>query len=187
MYYIYRITNIVNGLFYIGRSQNPEKRLKQHKNENSVLGQAIRQFGLLHFTLDIIDQTEDWEEAHELERHYIETTGAIELGYNQIVGSAGFNEYTDETRRKMGDVHRGLPLSEETKRKISLAHRGSTHSEETKRKIRKNHKGMEGRTHSEETKRKLREANLGKKHSAEAKAKMRISALRRGKRQKKAS
>ena len=78
--------------------------------------------------------------------------------------------FSDETKQKMSEVHKGRKASEETKQKISEALKeknageknpmfGKHHSEESKQKMSEAHKNM-----SEETKRKISEAKKGKKH-----------------------
>lgn len=74
----------------------------------------------------------------------------------------------------------GKHHSEETKRKIGKVHRGSYHSEETRRKIseankewyRNNKHPWQGRHHSEETKKKISESHIGKRHSEKTRKKM---------------
>jgi hypothetical protein len=68
-----------------------------------------------------------------------------------------------------GDGISGYVFSEETKKKLSEAHKGKTHSEESKRKMSEVNKG---KTLSEEHKRKISEAKKGKTFSEESKRKM---------------
>ena len=78
--------------------------------------------------------------------------------------------FSDETKQKMSEAHKGRKASEETKQKISEALKeknagennpmfGKHHSEESKQKMSEAHKNM-----SEETKQKISEAKKGKKH-----------------------
>lgn len=70
--------------------------------------------------------------------------------------------HTDETKRKLSEVHKGKPLSGEHKRKLlalNASRKGKPLSEEHKRKISEAHKGKKGHKLSEETKRKIGEAN----------------------------
>ena len=78
--------------------------------------------------------------------------------------------HSEETKRKIGEVHKGKTLSDETKRKISEAkkgtpppNKGKKMSLEQKQKISESMKGKsKGKTLSDETKRKIGEANKGK-------------------------
>lgn len=61
--YIYKITNRINGLVYIGQSKDPNKRWKQHciessnekRRKNSRLHEAIHKYGVFNFSLEIIE------------------------------------------------------------------------------------------------------------------------------------
>lgn len=63
--------------------------------------------------------------------------------------------FTEETRRKMSESHKGHTVSEETRCKISEANKGRTFSEESRIKMSESRKG---RTFSEESRRKMSEA-----------------------------
>jgi group I intron endonuclease len=88
---------------------------------------------------------------------------------------------TEETRKKIGEAHKGNKncvgriLSIETKNKISQSHIGKVISEETKQKLRE---ANTGKKRSEETKHKLSIAKIGNKstlgqhHTEEYKKKM---------------
>ena len=100
----------------------------------------------------------------------------IEVGYNLTDSS---QNYSLETREKMGRYNRGRKLSEEERKKRGDINRGKKLSEETRRKISENHADvsgeknpMWGRHRTEEVKEKLREAHLGKVHSDEVRKKI---------------
>jgi predicted GIY-YIG superfamily endonuclease len=49
--YVYQITNKLNGKIYVGQTKfSVEKRFKQHAKANSVIGCAIRKYGIENFT-----------------------------------------------------------------------------------------------------------------------------------------
>lgn len=94
---------------------------------------------------------------------------------------------TKETRKKIGLKKRGQKHTYETKRKISKSKQGQIHTKETKKKISNT---LSGRKLSDEHIKKLSKANkgernpafgskywLGKKHTLEAKEKMRKAKL----------
>ena len=60
-------------------------------------------------------------------------------------------------------ANQGRPLSEETKRKIGEVHKGKVVSEETRKKLSEAHKGKKRRPFTDETKRKMSEAKKGRK------------------------
>jgi hypothetical protein len=113
------------------------------------------------------------EEAFRHEIYMIAVLGRIDLGtgilHNRTDGGEGVSGavISEETRRKLSEVHKGKTFSEEHKRKISEMNKGKTFSEEHKRKISESKKGS---TTSEETKRKMSEAH--KNPSEETKRKM---------------
>lgn len=76
---------------------------------------------------------------------------------------------SEETRQKIGDSKRGIPLTEEHKEKL----RNFKHSEESKAKMRESSKNRPPMT--EETKQKISIGNKGKTMSEEAKQKISIA------------
>ena len=77
--------------------------------------------------------------------------------------------HSAESKKKMSDAKKGKHLSEEIKKKLSEAHKGKPKSEETKKKIAE---AKKGKPRSEETKNKLSEANKGKHLSEETRKKI---------------
>ena len=99
MAYIYQITNDVNGKIYIGKTEfSIEKRFKEHcrdafreKNERRPLYTAMRKYGLEHFHIELIEETEHPEER---EVFWIEQKGSFKNGYNATLGGDG-KKYID--------------------------------------------------------------------------------------------
>jgi group I intron endonuclease len=98
--YIYKITNIKNKKFYIGKSKNVEKRWKQHLSlvgkKRHPLYDAIKSYGVENFKLDIIDCNEEIM-IDELEKKWILETNAIKLGYNITDGGTGGDTFTNKS------------------------------------------------------------------------------------------
>jgi len=67
--------------------------------------------------------------------------------------------HSEETKRKLSEVHKGKKLSAETRRKISEAGKGRKFSEEHKRRISGSRKGI---VFSKETLKKMSEVKMGK-------------------------
>jgi len=126
----------------------------------------------------ILKQNLTEEEAFRHEVYMIAVFGRKNLGtgilHNRTNGGEGSSGtiVSDETRKKLSEIHKGKTLSEETKRKVSEARKGKTLSEEVKLKISIKLKGISGRPTSEESKRKISESKLGKPRSEETKRKL---------------
>lgn len=77
MAYIYKIENDINGKLYIGKTEfSIEKRFKQHcsdafkdRCEKRPLYAAMRKYGVEHFHISLIEETDKPEER---ERYWIE-------------------------------------------------------------------------------------------------------------------
>ena len=88
--------------------------------------------------------------------------------------------HSEETKQKIGEVHKGKHIYEEQKKKLSIALKGRIMSDEHKKKI---GEASKGRHHSEESKKKMSDSKkglqsgekhpmFGKHHSEESKKKM---------------
>ena len=189
-YYIYRITNKINGKTYIG--QHKYKKLDDsYQGSGKRLWEAYRKYGIENFEKQIlVFNISKKEHADLLEKTFIaaerEKVGK-ENCYNISDGGEGGNfkgrKHSEETKRKISEAKKGKPRSEETKKKLSEAHKGKPAwnkgkhaSEETKKKISEALRGQaawnKGSHISEETKRKISEAKKGKQMSEETKKKL---------------
>lgn len=139
---VYKITNTVNGHFYIGQSTNIERRFMEHKtpkirpNDNKRLSEEMKIFGKDKFEFEVIEECKK-EELLAKELHYIRLLNP----YYNTVGKP----VSDETRKKISDTVKkwwASPIDLEKKQEI-IRHNlkppqpGHTLSEETKRKISK--------------------------------------------------
>ena len=69
---IYKITNKLNGMIYIGQtSQTFEERMLGHKYGLLYVDQEINKYGIEHFTFEIIEECDTKEELNERERYWI--------------------------------------------------------------------------------------------------------------------
>ena len=99
MAYIYQITNDINGKIYIGKTEfSIEKRFKEHcqdafrdRNEKRPLYAAMRKYGVEHFHIELIEETNNPEER---EVFWIENKRSFKNGYNATVGGDG-KKYID--------------------------------------------------------------------------------------------
>lgn len=96
MSYIYKITNKVNGMSYIGNtSYDVQKRWKEHRKDsrskrcsNRPLYSAINEYGPENFDIDIIEQC-DKDIASFREKYWIEKYNTYLDGYNDTLGGSG--------------------------------------------------------------------------------------------------
>jgi group I intron endonuclease len=167
IYYIYKLTNTVNGKAYIGYTENIAQRWRKHElrselnrnGEAKILHQAIRKHGWSKFTKEIICCGLD---PHAM-LHVIEplliaqhnTYYRTGHGYNMTTGGEGTPGLwmNAQTRRKMSDAHAGENNS----------FFGKTHTAEARRKISEVQKATRWQRVGKKA------PNYGKKRSAEAK------------------
>ena len=156
MYIIYKHTNTITGLSYIGYTKNGmEVRWSEH------CGRALKRKIKLSFKFDnalrkypestwiheiLLKDIPSLEEAQIKEIEMIALYDTFKNGYNSCLGGGGC-ERTPEMRLKLSEAKKsnhnmlGKHHSEETKKRMSLAAMGNKrclgrkHSEETKKKI----------------------------------------------------
>ena len=186
---IYKITNIINGLSYIGATKRTaavrwrEIAYSARTNPQRMIAHAIRKDGIENFKLDIIKKLigQNLEHLKRAERFYISKFNSIKNGYNRRPGgempkencgtSLKGRKMTEEQKQKRSTTLMGHLVSEETKRKISRKNKGKRHkhTEETKKQIAETHKGMH---HSEHTKQLIRIARAKQTFPEQTKQKM---------------
>ena len=90
---IYKITNTVNGMVYVGQTQRDiRRRLSQHKYNTGSrfhafkLQKAMIEYSKDKFTIEAIDHAETKEEADRKEVQWIAKLDSIQNGYNTARG-----------------------------------------------------------------------------------------------------
>lgn len=108
---IYKITNKINGMMYIGQtSKSLEDRWKQHcrdvksKHACFKLQKAIREFGAENFTVELIDVATTKEEANKKEVFWIMLYDATEQGYNTSPGGRNGGHYCKVQNVETGEI-----------------------------------------------------------------------------------
>lgn len=174
--YIYKITNIVDGKSYIGKSKTTvsgrwnthlsslKKYIQSDKN-SSKLYNAMVKYGVENFTIEQIDEC-SFDELDERERCWIAKLDSRNpnVGYNICKGGEC---------GPGGPMFSGHKHSEETKAKMSADRTGEKNSNYGNHRVMPDEEkpkhahpgesnGMFGKQHSEETKQKNREKHLGK-------------------------
>lgn len=98
MSYIYKIINDINDKIYVGKTDFPlEKRFREHcsdafreRNEKRPLYAAMRKYGIEHFTIELIEETNNPEER---EIYWIGFYDGYTRGYNATKGGDGKQLY----------------------------------------------------------------------------------------------
>lgn len=153
---IYKITNLINGDSYIGRSVNIKRRFMEHKAPKNGGGKtihaAIQKYGLENFSFEVLEECPE-EMLDEREVYYI---GKLKPKYNIASGGRGPTgmRHTDKTKRLL--------------RQKAKTEWDNKSEEEKERIIQENLKGPRiGHAVTEETREKLRQKSKGKKQSRE--------------------
>lgn len=191
---IYKITNLVNGKFYIGSTSNFQKRKREHRSGlitnthfNNHLQHAFNKYGIESFSFEVVEHVDNIGDLLDVEQKYLDELNPcdMEIGYNLSRCATSYRVCGED------NPHFGVPKSEEQKRKTSESLKGHKHSKETKQKISKAVKGKNtgedhwsyGKERSQQHRERLSESMkgkflaeknpfYGKKHSAETKIKM---------------
>lgn len=198
---IYKITNIINGKVYIGKTVHSLKqRWSEHCCDafrlfywNKRLYLAMRDYGLDNFIIEELCKFKTSEWLNSAEKWFIKKLKANDwrYGYNATPGGDGMPagiHPSDEIRYKISIKLRGRQKSAEHLLHLSQALigriGGMTGKHQSKNARWKQSIAATGRHHSEETKQKLSNLNKGKPgtfkghfHSEETKQKIRKSRL----------
>lgn len=165
---IYKITNLLNGKFYIGQDM---KNDPNYFGSGILIKKAIKKYGKKNFKKEILEYCSTKEELDSKEIFYINELKAIDNGYNLSIGGTGGSNFknkkhSEETKKKFKQNW------VERKKENNFTHNmtGFKHSEESRKKMsrsRKNkYKGennsMYGKKHSEESRKKMGRPMLGK-------------------------
>jgi len=123
---IYKITNKVNGKFYIGSTNNVRKRwnnhrcnLRNNRHENSYLQQAWNKYGEEAFEFSILEEVND-KNRIKREIYYLKETKCYErnIGYNfdkNPTDKSGKNnsfygkKHTEEVKDRMREIALNRP------------------------------------------------------------------------------
>lgn len=94
MAYIYKIINDINDKVYIGKTERQiQLRFQEHcscslreQYEKRPLYSAMKKYGIEHFHISLIEETDNPEER---EKFWIECLGTFKNGYNATIGGDG--------------------------------------------------------------------------------------------------
>jgi group I intron endonuclease len=175
---IYKITNLINGKIYIGRSVNLKSRKSKHKTSitKTIISKAIQKYGHDNFKFEVIEYCE-CNILVEREQYYMDQFNPYdENGYNLLKDSSygGWTGmiHTPEARLKMSKSKKGIIPWNKGKKDVQ------EYSNETRKLMSENSIGEKnpfyGKKHSDETKNKISYKNKGKDHSHEYKSVIQI-------------
>lgn len=144
-YYIYKVTNSINGKCYIGQHKVPSKpeNFRRYLGTGIAIREAIKKYGKNVFDKEILEYIDD-DETHikvsEREIYYIKMYNSrVPNGYNISPGGEG--GATKESGRKgaLTRKQRGYKITDETKHKISVANAGKPKSSTHKKHLSEHH------------------------------------------------
>jgi group I intron endonuclease len=149
--HLYKITNTVNDMVYIGVTKNPHHRMIAHAcfttPTKSIIKNAIKKYGRDKFHLQVL-LTSTQEYCYEMERKAIEAYNTLKPnGYNICTGGIGAigifgymngmfgRKHPPETLEKMRQVRVGTKATAETREKMRVSHLGQKRSAESCEKM----------------------------------------------------
>jgi group I intron endonuclease len=173
---IYKISNIINGKFYIGSSNDIKDRWREHicqlnqnKHHNKHLQRAWNKYGAENFEFNIIEYVENEDDLLKIEQRWLDETKCYnrEIGYNVSKTAAGCSLYGEE------NGFYGKKHNEKTKEHWSEIRKTMYNGKDNP---------MYGKKHSKETISKISEANTGNTWTEEQKKQHseRISGINNG-------
>lgn len=128
-FYIYKITNLINGKIYIGKTNNLIRRWGEHLKHAKAgkpypIHRAISKYGAENFSKEIIGTYFDEHDSlqGEIELISLYKANDMNIGYNLTTGGDGVVGYTftKEAKRKISKAMTGKTLSEEHKENIAI-------------------------------------------------------------------
>lgn len=110
---IYKITNLLNGKAYVGRTtQALKERMRKHyTTANVLIDQEIAKYGKGNFVVEVLDTAKDINELNNKEIYWIAKCGTmIPNGYNQCYGGATTKGYhhRNTSKAKMSQLKQGM-------------------------------------------------------------------------------
>lgn len=143
-YLIYKITNKINGKFYIGAHKTKDKN-DSYMGSSSVLKNAIKKYGKDNFIKEIIFEASSLDEMYLKEKEMVVLDRAI--SYNLKEGGIGGFDFINQNGLRNEKSFLGKKHTEKTKKSISQKLTGNTiwlgktHKEESKKKMSESHQG----------------------------------------------
>lgn len=191
-YYIYCITNLINGKTYIGQHKYAQIN-DNYMGSGKYLWNAIRKYGMCNFIKDVIAVCPNKTIADILEIFYIQLYRSIgKAEYNICDGGKGTSgfQHTEEAKKIIGISAKANWEDPEYRAKMAKYYEdpmwrskmgdGNRGRKQSQEEIQKRIESRRGYRHTEETKKKMSETHkkspsmgmLGKHHTEENKQAM---------------
>lgn len=170
---VYRITNTVTGLVYIGKSKMPRVRWIAHKTlaRSTTKKKAglplycdIRKYGEGAFLVEVLSEHETDELAFAAEALAVKDHRSNDPAYGYNCNEGGFRGWTQSAsaRKRMSEVRTGHPVSEAQREKMRRALTGQKRTAEQRARI---GAASKGRRWSDEARQKASLSHRGKKRT----------------------
>lgn len=141
---IYKIRNILNGDFYLGSTQNFDKRkfqhfnlLKRNKHHSIHLQRAVNKYGISNFVFEIIEKCPQTDLLVIEQKLLTKLNPKYNIGLYAISGMKG-RKHSLESRKKLSESHKGWKASAETREKQRIRMTGKKFDAEFCRKASEN-------------------------------------------------
>lgn len=186
--YIYKTTNLVNGMIYIGQHAGEFK--KYYLGSGDLIGTAVKKHGKENFSVKSLISSFSQKDLDETEIRLIRLHRKL-LGRDRLYNIADGGScvmrgrrHTEQSKLRMKESHKSRvnKNGDYKEHKSSYGMLGKHHSEESKLKISKSQIGKDcpwlHKPRSEETKNKIRASLLGRKgrpHTEEEKIQVGMS------------
>lgn len=152
IYRIYRYTNTLNGMKYVGSTSCKYQSNRSGANGINYIkmcrkfGEAILEFGWVNFKYEVLEDGLTKEEAEVKEQYWIEKENSIwPNGYNLEAGGKDGHSVNEDTKRRMSEKRKKKsygckPVSQYTKDGLFMA--GYSSATEASRKTGLNQGGI---------------------------------------------
>ena len=135
VYGIYKITNLLNGMMYIGKHKTSNIN-DGYMGSGLLLERAIKKHGKDNFRKEWLMFCEDEEEMNYMERvfvdqNWVDRSDTYNLKLGGEGGGCGANKgyhFTEEQKKHVSEAHKGISynrkgMPEEVKKRISITQR----------------------------------------------------------------
>jgi len=133
---VYRITNKLNGKFYIGKHSTDDVD-DGYMGSGVAIRRAVAKHGKCNFSKEILSTHETEELAYEEESRVLEGCESDRLCYNMVAGGTGFpdgHEMTEDVRQKISQAMKGKKKPERARKNMRF--NGEAGWQQFKKKVR---------------------------------------------------